>query len=432
MNNVVLVGFMGSGKTTVGLELAARLGRPFIDVDDQIAGAAGRSIAEIFVEEGEGGFRQRESQYLQRALEEDDAVIAAGGGAPLPEDNWESMRSGNTVVALMTEPAETLGRLAGSNGRPLLQPDPPAAIASLLPQRLPRYLSADLVVRTDGRAPADVAARIAGRLPGSGLLRIPIDVPNHAHETIVGSKLGSVVASSIQRMRTSGTIAIVTNVQIADSHATPLIDSLEAFGLSATVHLVPTGEAAKDLTVLAGIYEALGRAGIDRQGMLVALGGGSVGDIAGFAAATWLRGIRYIQMPTTLLAMVDSSIGGKTGINLPAGKNMAGAVHQPAAIFCDLDYLATLSQDEFRASLAEVIKAAMIWDQSFAEWLSQNLGAVLQRDPAAIREALARFIAIQAAIVAQAPYESGVRAVLNYGHNGGHAIEKAAGYGKGR
>ena len=182
--------------------------------------------------------------------------------------------------------------------------------------------------------------------------------------------------------------------------------------------------------MLAGIYEALGRAGIDRQGVLVALGGGSGGDVAGFAAATWMRGIRYIHMPTTVLAMVDSSIGGKTAINLPAGKNMAGAVHQPAAIFCDLEYLATLSQDEFRSSLAEVIKAAMIRDQSFAEWLSQNLPAVLQRDPAAIREALGRSIAIKAAVVAQDPSESGVRAVLNYGHTVAHAIEKAAGYGQ--
>jgi 3-dehydroquinate synthase len=168
---------------------------------------------------------------------------------------------------------------------------------------------------------------------------------------------------------------------------------------------------------------------MDRQGALIALGGGTVGDVAGFAAATWMRGIRYIQMPTTLLAMVDSSIGGKTAINLPAGKNLVGAIHQPAAIFCDLDYLATLPDADYRASLAEVIKAALIADRSFVDWLVVNLPAVLRREPSAVREAVVRAIAIKAAVVAQDPQETGVRAILNYGHTVGHALERAAGYG---
>jgi 3-dehydroquinate synthase len=143
-----------------------------------------------------------------------------------------------------------------------------------------------------------------------------------------------------------------------------------------------------------------------------------------------MRGIRYIQMPTTLLAMVDSSIGGKTAINLPAGKNLAGAVHQPSAIFSDLDYLATLPDVEYRAALAEVIKAALIADRSFAEWLSASLPAVLSRDPSSVREAVARAIAIKAAVVARDPHETGERAILNYGHTVGHALERAVGFGR--
>jgi len=193
---------------------------------------------------------------------------------------------------------------------------------------------------------------------------------------------------------------------------------------------VPAGEPAKDLAVLGGIYEALAAAGVDRRGALIALGGGSVGDVAGFAAATWMRGIRYVQMPTTLLAMVDSSIGGKTAINLPAGKNLVGSVHQPSAIFCDLDYLATLPDEEFRAALAEVIKAALIADRSLVEWLSANMLAVLGRDPASVREAVARAIAIKAGVVASDPHETGERAILNYGHTVGHALERAAGFGR--
>jgi len=182
--------------------------------------------------------------------------------------------------------------------------------------------------------------------------------------------------------------------------------------------------------VLSGIYETLAAAGVDRRGALIALGGGSVGDVAGFAAATWMRGISYVQMPTTLLAMVDSSIGGKTAINLPAGKNLAGAVHQPVAIFCDLDYLATLPDEEYRSGLAEIIKAALIAERSFADWLSTNLSSVLGRNPAAVREAVARAIAIKAAVVARDPNEAAERAVLNYGHTVGHALERAVGFGK--
>src|SRR5438445_609015 len=182
------------------------------------------------------------------------------------------------------------------------------------------------------------------------------------------------------RLAASRPCMVVSDSVGAGRDIDPLIEALKSAGVSAAVHLVPAGEAAKELGVLSTIYGALADNGIDREGVLVSLGGGCVGDVAGFASATWMRGIRYVQMPTTLLAMVDSSIGGKTAINLPAGKNLAGAVHQPSAIFCDLDYLASLPNEEFRSSLAEVIKAATLADRSFAEWLSANLAGVLRRD----------------------------------------------------
>src|SRR6266576_7106338 len=179
-------------------------------------------------------------------------------------------------------------------------------------------------------------------------------------------------------------------------HLGPLAAALKTLDVSATPVSVPSGEPAKELEALAAIYVELAKIGVDRQGCIIALGGGTVGDVAGFAAATWMRGIRYMQLPTTLLAMVDSSIGGKTAINLPAGKNLAGAVHQPSAIFCDLDYLASLPNEEFRTSLAEVIKAAIIADRSFAKWLSANLPGVLSRDKPAMLEAVRRAVAIKA------------------------------------
>ena len=429
MNNIVLVGFMGSGKSTVGQCLARRMHRSFIDLDEQVAADAGRSIAQLFSAEGESGFREREARALRLALQQDRAIIAAGGGAPLRVDNWRDIRSGNCVVALMAEPAELARRLNGANGRPLLQPDAPTAIATLLPSRMSRYLEADLVLKTDGQDPSAVAAAIEDRLPASGLTRIRIDIPGAVHEVTIGAQLQSLVASTVARMNPAGPVLIVSDPQVAERHADPLVEAMSAAGLSATLHCVPTGEAAKELLVLGGIYGALASAGVDRQGSLVALGGGTVGDVAGFAAATWLRGIRVIQVPTTLLAMVDSSIGGKTAINLPAGKNLAGAVHQPSAILCDLDYLATLPADDYRASLAEVIKAAMIADRSFVRWLWTHLPAVLHRDPTAVGEAVSRAIRIKAAVVARDPLETGDRAMLNYGHTIGHALERASGFG---
>jgi shikimate kinase/3-dehydroquinate synthase len=444
LNNVVLVGFMGSGKSTVGPHLAQRLERPFVDLDDVIEADAGRSVAEIFSSEGEAGFRERESRCLQRTLERGGSVVAVGGGAPMREENWARIRNGNTVVALMADPGELARRLNGSADRPLLEPGAPSVIASLLPTRLSRYLEADVVVRTDGIDPVEVAEQVRDRLSGGGLQRIRVDVPDSPHEVTIGYGLTHLVAVALRRMNKSQTasslagegwgegapILIVSDAAIAERHAQPLIDAISGAGHTAQLHLVPAGEAAKQLAVLAGIYEALATAGIDRQGVLVALGGGTVGDVAGFAAATWMRGIRYVQLPTTLLAMVDSSIGGKTAINLPAGKNLVGSVHQPSAIFCDLDYLATLPDEEYRASLAEVIKAALIADRSFVEWLMVSLPAVLRRGPSALREAVGRAIAIKASVVAQDPQEIGVRAILNYGHTVGHALERAAGFGR--
>ena len=429
MNNIVLVGFMGSGKSTVGPILAEVLSQPFVDLDDEIAADAGRSVSQIFADEGEAGFRERESRCLGRVLEQDGTVVAVGGGAPMRDENWARIRNGNSVVALMAEPGELARRLNGSTDRPLLQPGARSVIASLLPLRLSRYLEADLVIKTDGRDPVQVAQQVHDRLSGGGLQRIRIDVPGSPHEVTVGSHLTSLVAAALHRMRISGTVVVVSDGRVADRHAQPLMDALSGGGLTARLHLVPSGEPAKGLAVLAGIYEALAAAGVDRQGALIALGGGAVGDVAGFAAATWMRGIRYLQLPTTLLAMVDSSIGGKTAINLPAGKNLAGALHQPSAIFCDLAYLVTLPDEEYRASLAEVIKAAVIADRSFVDWLSANLPAILRREPAAVREAVSRAIAVKAAVVAQDPREDGPRAILNYGHTVGHALERAAGFG---
>lgn len=192
--------------------------------------------------------------------------------------------------------------------------------------------------------------------------------------------------------------------------------------------VLPAGESSKSAAQWSDLLEKLAEARLDRAGVLVALGGGVVGDVTGFAAATYMRGIRFVQAPTSLLAMVDSSVGGKTGINLRAGKNLAGAFHQPVAVLADTDTLATLPAREFAAGMAEVVKYGVALDADFFAWLEQNADAIQARAPAALERMVARCCEIKAEVVAQDERESGRRAVLNFGHTLGHALEKATGY----
>jgi 3-dehydroquinate synthase len=246
---------------------------------------------------------------------------------------------------------------------------------------------------------------------------------------VIGRNLAGLIASAARRFTQRGPILVVTDRRIFEACGKNLLTCLADAGVETNHQLVPAGEAAKDAAVLAQIYGALAQAPVDRGGLIIALGGGTVGDVAGFAAATWMRGIRYLQVPTTLLAMVDSSIGGKTGVNLPAGKNLVGAIHQPSGIFADLDSLSTLPDDDYRASTAEIIKAALVGDGAFVDWLQTNLSPLLERDPSALFEAVARSVAIKARVVAADPNETDRRAILNYGHTVGHALERALGFG---
>ena len=226
----------------------------------------------------------------------------------------------------------------------------------------------------------------------------------------------------------AGRLLIVSNTTVAPLYLPRLRAAFAGRTLEECI--LPDGEATKTLDTLARIYDRLAAARINRDGAVLALGGGVVGDIAGLAAATWQRGIACAQLPTTLLAQVDASIGGKTAVNHPAGKNLIGAFHQPCVVVADLDTLGSLPDRELKAGLAEVIKCALIRDASFLDWLERELPRLLGRDPAALAEAIGRACAIKAALVAEDERESGARALLNLGHTFAHAIETAAGYGE--
>ncbi|KGI78608.1 3-dehydroquinate synthase [Oleiagrimonas soli] len=222
-------------------------------------------------------------------------------------------------------------------------------------------------------------------------------------------------------------VLVVSNEMIAPLYLSRVMAQLG--GLHADALVLPDGEAYKTLDQIARVLEALATLGASRDACVIALGGGVIGDMAGFAAACWMRGIDFLQMPTTLLAMVDSSVGGKTGVNLPAGKNLVGAFHQPCAVVADTDTLDTLPDREYRAGLAEVVKYGALGDADFLTWLEARTEALNRRDTAAVTEAIARCCAHKAAIVARDETERGERALLNLGHTFGHALETECGYG---
>ncbi len=228
----------------------------------------------------------------------------------------------------------------------------------------------------------------------------------------------------------AGRAAVVTNTTVAPLYLERMAAGLTASGLDVVRIVLPDGEAYKNWETLNAVYDRLLEARCDRQTTLIALGGGVIGDLAGFAAATSQRGVAFVQVPTTLLAQVDSSVGGKTAINHPSGKNMIGAFHQPLAVLADVNTLATLPERELRAGLAEVIKHGLIRDLDFFEWIEANIGQLLGRDTEALVHAVRRSCEIKAQIVALDERETGPRALLNLGHTFGHAIETAMGYGE--
>lgn len=238
------------------------------------------------------------------------------------------------------------------------------------------------------------------------------------------------ILSAWRTNTSAGTALIVTDTNLAGTRGETAQSALRHAGWNVGLQTIPAGEPSKSLPVLESIYDALVDLRADRKAIVIALGGGVVGDVAGFAAATYNRGLPFVQVPTSLLAMVDSSVGGKVGINHPKGKNLIGAFHQPLGVLIDPDVLATLPDREYRGGLAEVVKYGVILDADFFTFLEANAQAINRRDPAALSHVIARSCRLKADVVEQDEYEtSGLRAILNYGHTFGHAFEALAGYG---
>ncbi len=422
---IFLIGFMAAGKSTVGPILAERLGRRWVDLDERVAAEAGKAIPVIFQDEGELGFRRREAEALRKACADRDVVVSCGGGAPVWGDNLARMRAAGTVAALLVNLDEVIARAgADVSSRPLLTGDR-AQAERLLDERQAIYRSAEVTVETGGRPPAEIASELARLVP----LRAG-DVTVRLGERSYPVHLAPLArAGELARELLPGSIAVVTDENVARAgHARTVRAALEAAGRRVFEVVMPPGEAHKTLSQAERVASACVAGGLDRRGAIVAVGGGVVGDLAGFVASMLFRGVAVAQVPTTLLAMVDSAIGGKTGVDLPAGKNLAGAFWQPRFVLCDPATLATLPRRELVAAHAEVLKYALLGDPSLFERLCSE-GVPPVGDGARFADLVRSCAAHKAAVVSSDERElTGARATLNLGHTVGHAIEHASGY----
>ena len=422
-DNLIITGFMGTGKSTVAKELARRLDRPLVDMDEVIEAHLGQTIASVFETHGVEHFRRVEASLCRELAARSGLVIATGGGALIPSTSRELMSASGVVVCLTASEDEIGRRLGRSGARPLLQvPDRGASISALLCERAAAYGSIAVQVDTTGLDTAAVADRV---LAAAGRPTPPVSLPVRHPQGVYCIDLGRGVLAEagalLRRAGLDGRVAVVTDPTVQALYAATLITSLRGLGFECVCCVLPGGEESKNLGTLSHLYDELLTANMDRQGLLLALGGGVVGDLAGLAAATYLRGVAFVQVPTTLLAMVDASIGGKVAIDHSQGKNLVGAFKQPALVVADLDVLASLPSSEVQNGLAEIVKAALIDD-------AELFGQLEEQGPAPLQWVVVRALRVKAAIVEKDPYERGRRAVLNLGHTFAHAFEVVSGY----
>jgi len=432
--SIVLVGLMGAGKTSIGKRLAVKLGLPFYDADHEIERAAGITIAEIFARHGESHFRAGEKRVIQRLLNQGPIVLAPGGGAFIDPETRALIRNQAISIWLHCPLPILVNRVRGRTHRPLLNSGDPAEILrSLSAERNPIYAEADIVIFGSEDPPEVTVQTIIDALSTHvPMKQVKVQLSQTGYNVLIGANLltraGALMTSSIPQKR----CCIITDETVAGLHLPVLEQSLSDAGISYDTIIVRPGEASKGFETWTSLVEELLARKVDRHTAVVALGGGVVGDLAGFAAAVTLRGLPFVQIPTTLLAQVDSSVGGKTGINSRHGKNLIGAFHQPRLVLADIGVLASLPTRERLAGYAEIVKAGLIADRNLYEWCESNAEPLLEGNAKTLAEAIERAVEFKANVVGSDEREekaSNGRALLNLGHTFAHALEAETGYG---
>jgi shikimate kinase/3-dehydroquinate synthase len=414
---LVLTGFMGTGKTTLGKALAEGHGVPFVDIDDVIVERAGKTIPEIFDELGEAGFRAWEQAVCQDIAGRDETlIVATGGGALLNAANRMAFQD-TTVICLTAQPAVIYHRIKDDTNRPLLNvEDPQNDIAALLWKRAPVYESFRWQVETTGLQISELVPHLSYIWKQDDAVREQeqrVQSPEGSYPLLIGQGLVDSLPQilDVYGLADRKTI-IATDTNVAPLYGEALMGQLP----NAELVVMPAGEQHKNLDTVVRMLDIVAGHKLDRSGVIIALGGGVVGDTMGYVAAAYMRGVRLVQIPTSLLAMVDSSVGGKVGVDTTMGKNLVGAFKQPELVLVDPNMLTTLPNEEMRSGMAEIIKAGFLADPDLLE-------AELS-----LLETIKRAVQVKIDIVQRDPYERSERAHLNLGHTFAHALERVSGY----
>jgi shikimate kinase/3-dehydroquinate synthase len=415
--SIFLYGPSGSGKSALAQRLASQLGLKLQDLDVEIAAQAGMDIPTIFAQEGEGGFRLREKQRLQEVIAAGPGVVALGGGALLDPDSRTRVSKAGVVLCLRASPETLLERLHHENDRPLLEGDRKERMQRLREERSRHYDSFPMQLDTESltleRATREAQIALGMfRVQGMGL----------GYDVRIGSGSLKDVGAALRERELMGPVVVVSDKNVGRLHSGRVGASLRKVNYEEYGILFPPGEVNKTLETIARLWDAFAQARMERKSTVIALGGGVVGDLAGFAAATFLRGVPWVNVPTSLLAMVDASIGGKTGANLPQGKNLIGAFHAPRLVQVDPEVLSTLPEEELRNGFAEVVKIGLIGDPKL--FARCEAGEELVRG--GLDEIVRRSMAVKIQVIEEDPYENGIRETLNLGHTVGHAVEKVS------
>ena len=440
--NIILGGFMATGKSSVGRRLAIVLGYDFLDLDTLIAAEEGMPISQLFTTRGEKSFRALETRMVERVAGRTGCVVATGGGTIVNPRNLETLKRSGVVVALTADPDTILARIGPTEDRPMLWGgDKRERVRLLLEERAEAYAKADLIVDASARTIDHVVNHILEFLSLHHVIagRTTINLPSMAesfritlgprsHEVIIGPGLLGEVGRLVKGLGLAQTGILLTNPEDNRLFGERVVRSLADAGFTVRCVELAEREEAKGLETLGWLYRQMAAERLERRSPVFALGGVVTGEIAGFAAATYLRGLPLIQIPTSPIAQVDTSIGGKVAVNLPEGKNLVGAFYQPRQVITDVEALVSLPARDFRAGLAEVVKIAAIRDRDLFEYLEKNVEEVLSQDLRALVRFVRRACEIKASIVEADEWETDVRSILNFGHTVGHAVEAATGY----
>ena len=420
---VYLSGPMGAGKSTVASAVAEQLGTRALDLDGRVEELAGRSIPEIFAERGEGAFRALEKEAL-KALPSDVGVVSLGGGTVIDDDTRQILLREGILVTLTADPSVLAARVGKGRGRPLLGDDPRADLERILKARAPAYAEAHAVIDTGTLDTDEIATQIAAVRNLSPIV-VPLGLRTYRVEVGRGARHRVGIRAN---EHSAGDAILVFDGNADRPWPADAIRDLTLGGKPPIEVRLPGDEAHKTITSVEQVWDAALEAEVDRRAIVVGVGGGVIGDLTGFAASTLLRGVALGQIPTTLLAMVDSSVGGKTGFNRPRGKNLVGTFYQPKFVLCDVEALSTLPSEERIAGLAEVVKSAWLDSEESVALLERDAEALMAGDDEATIRAVRMSILLKSRIVHEDEHESGRRMLLNLGHTVGHGLEAASGY----